>query len=344
MTHPLRWAESLPSQVQRIRLTSKSGLTVNAWLLQEDGFRLLIDAGFPGTAEDLRLQLRAAGVQLDALDAVLYTHTHEDHMGGGIVHDEAWQGRHVVAEGTLPAESDWYAFFEAQEPWGQWLDRVLPESPLKEALQQARARRPSLPLRHGGTGWLTRPRTVAHGHTVRLGPWTFRCVPAPGHDPWHVVWWEASRGWLFSGDVLLGLPTPLTEPMQDRWEPYLETLHRLCDLPDDTLTFPGHGRPWQTLHASVHQSWAHMNRLHEAARGLGAEPVDPFELAMRLVPAERMQPRQIFIWLSNTLAWFRMAHRAGWVRPQPDRTWVVLRAPEPLKALPVPPPVASTQA
>lgn len=57
-----------------------SGSSGNAALLQTEGARVLIDAGFSG--RKLRQLLHEAGTQLDEIDAVFLTHEHGDHAVG----------------------------------------------------------------------------------------------------------------------------------------------------------------------------------------------------------------------------------------------------------------------
>ncbi len=57
-----------------------SGSAGNAALLQTEGARILIDAGF--SCRRLQELLRAAGTRLEEIDAVFLTHEHGDHAAG----------------------------------------------------------------------------------------------------------------------------------------------------------------------------------------------------------------------------------------------------------------------
>lgn len=57
-----------------------SGSAGNATLIEADGVRIMIDAGFSG--KDLALRLESVGVEASSLTAILITHDHGDHTRG----------------------------------------------------------------------------------------------------------------------------------------------------------------------------------------------------------------------------------------------------------------------
>lgn len=183
------YTEALPDGLQRLRLTSPSGLTVNAWLVRAPAGWLLVDTGFTYTTDALVEQLVQAGLSLDDIDAALYTHTHEDHMGGGVVLDEHLRRRHVIAAGTEPALVNYFDWYDNLESWVGWMERVLPASPIRDVIIQFRRGRSIPNWRTGGTGLLTDPHWVQPGERVQLSGFTWSCIPVPGHDPWHVAWY-----------------------------------------------------------------------------------------------------------------------------------------------------------
>jgi ribonuclease/clavin/mitogillin len=54
---------------------------VNLYLLKSATHNLLIDAGFPGTLNDLGRELRKTGVKIPEIDCLIVTHFHPDHAG-----------------------------------------------------------------------------------------------------------------------------------------------------------------------------------------------------------------------------------------------------------------------
>ena len=66
-----------------------SGSRGNAILVESEGVRLLVDAGFSG--RDLERRLEAVGVDPHSLTALLVTHDHSDHTRGMGVAARRWQ-------------------------------------------------------------------------------------------------------------------------------------------------------------------------------------------------------------------------------------------------------------
>ncbi|QLG40754.1 MBL fold metallo-hydrolase [Paenibacillus sp. E222] len=57
------------------------GNVIHPILLKDHEMTILIDTGFPGQFEDLRVAMEKAGVSLDKLNAVILTHQDVDHIG-----------------------------------------------------------------------------------------------------------------------------------------------------------------------------------------------------------------------------------------------------------------------
>ncbi len=78
-----------------------SGSAGNAVLLESDGTRLLIDAGFGPRA--LARRMRLAGVDAASVAACVVTHDHSDHVGGVAKAAGRWGWEVFATEGTAQA-------------------------------------------------------------------------------------------------------------------------------------------------------------------------------------------------------------------------------------------------
>jgi phosphoribosyl 1,2-cyclic phosphodiesterase len=75
-----------------------SGSSGNAVLLESDGTRLLIDAGFgPRT---LARRMKLAGIDAASVVACVVTHDHSDHAGGAAKAARRWGWQVIATEGT----------------------------------------------------------------------------------------------------------------------------------------------------------------------------------------------------------------------------------------------------
>ncbi len=81
-------------------------------------------------------------------------------------------------------------------------------------------------------------RLLEDGDTIDLGGRTIQAIHTPGHSPGHLCFWEAERGYLFSGDLVykgtLFANYPSTDP-----QGYLTSLEKIAALPVKRV-FPGH--------------------------------------------------------------------------------------------------------
>jgi phosphoribosyl 1,2-cyclic phosphodiesterase len=78
-----------------------SGSRGNAFLVETDDTRLLVDAGFSGN--QLARRLEALGVDAESLDGVVVTHEHRDHTAGIGIGARRWGWPLYMTRGTAAA-------------------------------------------------------------------------------------------------------------------------------------------------------------------------------------------------------------------------------------------------
>ena len=81
-------------------------------------------------------------------------------------------------------------------------------------------------------------RVLKDGDTIDLGGRKIQAFHTPGHSPGHLCFWEAEKGYLFTGDLVykgtLFANYPSTDPQS-----YLDSLEKIAVLPAKRI-FPGH--------------------------------------------------------------------------------------------------------
>jgi glyoxylase-like metal-dependent hydrolase (beta-lactamase superfamily II) len=210
------------------------------WTLVTDGDGvILIDAGFPGSRDDVLASLRQLGFGVDNLRAILLTHAHIDHFGSAI-----WFAK---AHGTpVYCHAD-----EVGHSKREYLEQASPMDVAKH-IWQPRWLKWSLEISRKGA--FTRdgiPSTQALTKDVASGlPGMPKCIPTPGHTGGHCSF--VVDGVLVAGDALVtGHPVSsrsgpqllpdLFNHDQDRCVRSLAALGML----DTEVLLPGHGPVWR---------------------------------------------------------------------------------------------------
>ena len=208
----------------------------HCYLLCGRGRALLIDTG---------LGICNIGEQVRALTdlpvTAVATHVHWDHIGG----------------------HKYFPDFYVHSQEAAWLDGEFP-LPLK-AVRTMVIDRCDAPAGYDvDTYEIFRgkpSRVLEDGDTIDLGGRVIRVLHTPGHSPGHLCFWEAERGYLFTGDLVyqgtLFANYPSTDP-----EAYLRSLEKTAELPAGKL-FPGHH--------SLNIQPELMARMRDAFRALDAQ-------------------------------------------------------------------------
>jgi glyoxylase-like metal-dependent hydrolase (beta-lactamase superfamily II) len=84
---------------------------------------------------------------------------------------------------------------------------------------------------------------------IGAGPIQLSVIHVPGHSRGGVAFYEASQGWLFSGDTLFAGGIGRTDLPGGDYDQIISSItNRLLTLPSETIVFPGHG-PKSTIGA-----------------------------------------------------------------------------------------------
>jgi glyoxylase-like metal-dependent hydrolase (beta-lactamase superfamily II) len=212
---------------------------VNFYLVEQGGRCTLVDAALPGYYDGLVEALRANGKSLDAIDAVVLTHAHGDHIGlAERVRTEAGAPVHVHADDAEMARTG-----KLPKRDGSFLPHLVKPAALKLIWHFTR---------NGGM----RPARVNEVSTFGDGdvldvPGRPRVIATPGHSPGHVALHFEQHGVLFTGDALCSRnpltgregPQIMPSAFNTSTEQARESLNRIEPLTVTHLLF-GHGDPW----------------------------------------------------------------------------------------------------
>ena len=277
----------------RIRLKNPRGhLMINTYVWREDDVLLIVDPGWPWTLDALQEALRE--LELGSIEAAthwLYTHTHIDHMGSAALLAARSLAPHLARAGIEPVRHTWHSFQDRMNDWSGWANEALPRQ-ISEGVrtnQKKREERGETMCAAFGEGRLERLELFEVGEVLRVGSLELHVHEAGGHDPLHVAFFEPARGWLFCGDAVLAVPTPISPPMDDDVALYESSLAHLLTLPATHL-LPGHGTHMEgrdeiTAAIARSQQFVKMHRASIlAALSALTSPIDLHALALTLTP------------------------------------------------------------
>jgi glyoxylase-like metal-dependent hydrolase (beta-lactamase superfamily II) len=122
------------------------------------------------------------------------------------------------------------------------------------------------------------------GDTVRTERHKFRVLHSPGHSPDHVVLYEGSKGWLFSGDTFIGGQDRVFREGYDITE-MTRTLRKLSSLGAEVM-FTGMGNVVRKPERQLARKIAYFEEVSNRIQKLRREGMDPAEIARRLFPGD----------------------------------------------------------
>lgn len=194
-------------------VTQSSLFATNSGIFMEAGQACLIDPGI--TPEEIRGIARFVLEQGAAVQALILTHSHWDHLLG----PEHFPGAKVITQ------------LEYKNSVAQRGEAILQQVSRWETQANILRSQP-----------FTLPRpTLAFESRLYLmwGDHTLQLLPAPGHAADQLVIYEATTGMLWAADMLSDVEIPFVSHSLSAYE---ETLARLATL-DVRVLIPGHGAP-----------------------------------------------------------------------------------------------------
>lgn len=212
---------------------------VNWTLVADDNGVMLIDAGYPGSRDDVLGSLRQLGFGVDDLRAILLTHAHIDHFGSAIWFAKT-HGTPVYCHAAEVGHSK-----------REYLEQVSPVDLIKHIWQPRYVTWTMTITRKGALTKEGIPTTQALTEDVAAGlPGQPMAIPTPGHTGGHCSF--VIDGVLVAGDALV-TGHPLLSSIGPQLLPGLfnhdqdgcvRSLGALGLLDTDVL-LPGHGPVWR---------------------------------------------------------------------------------------------------
>jgi glyoxylase-like metal-dependent hydrolase (beta-lactamase superfamily II) len=190
----------------------------------EDG-AVLIDSGHVVHAEQTVSLVRHA-LRGERLRRIVNTHLHSDHCGGNAALQRAFGATIVVPPGNADAVTTWDTMRLTHASTGQRSERFAHDDTL-----------------------------AAGGHFI-AGARRWDALPAPGHDPFSLMLFDAQHGVLLSADALwedgFGVVFPELdgEPGFDDVAAVLDAIERL----PIRVVVPGHGAPFTDVAGALARS------------------------------------------------------------------------------------------
>jgi glyoxylase-like metal-dependent hydrolase (beta-lactamase superfamily II) len=277
------------------RLLSDLGLTVleRGWLSSNNIVchgsarrgHVVVDTGYDThSAQTVALVDRA--LEGEPVSRVVNTHLHSDHCGGNAALAARWG-----CEAWVPS-----ACADAARSWDQ--DRLS-----FQAIDQRCARFPVA-------------GELAANAQLLLGDERWLCVPAPGHDPTALMFFQPEARVLISGDALWQDRLAIIFPELVGDQAFCaahQALDAIAKL-DPILVIPGHGTPFTGVRAALEASRSRL-------RGFESQPQRHFQYAARaLLMFRLMEVREIarvelLAWAVRTpmfaQIWARLPDRGG---------------------------------
>ena len=222
-----------------VPLPFRSPAWVNCYLIEGDRLTL-IDCGVDWSEglEALESGIRQVGFDPSAIDRLIVTHLHPDHVGMAPRVSELWDCDIVMHQRSvdrIPRYNDTAAFAASMQRLA--MRHGVPDAH-RSGFTDVATRAPFMPLMRDPD------EVVAHGDRIMLDESRYlEVLHTPGHEASHICMRDSLTGILFSGDHVLPRITPVImvdDEGTDVLGQYLGSLAQLIEM-DIGLTYPAHG-------------------------------------------------------------------------------------------------------
>ncbi|MCV2217256.1 MBL fold metallo-hydrolase [Thauera sp. Sel9] len=287
---------------------------INLWLLDDGDERVIVDCGYG--SDDTRQAWTAV---LDAdprpVTRVVVTHHHPDHVGLA-----TWLAArngasiHMTLGEYLLGHAIWHQLpgYNVQDMVAQFRAHGLDDAPATALATRGNAYRrgiPELPSRY---------ERLRHGSILPIDGREWRVIVGYGHAPEHASLYCAELGVLISGDMLLpristNVSVHAATPHDDALGYFLDSIQELCNLPDDTLVLPSHGRPFKGIRSRVEQLVAHHRERCAALQAECRSARTAGEVLTTLFPRE-LDTHQVMFAMGEAIAHLNYLEERGELR------------------------------
>lgn len=185
-------------------------IDTNTYILMDDEIKEAVIIDPAGSAKELANYLKEGGY---ALDCVLLTHGHHDHIGG---------------------------LAGLRELYDSWNLRVYAAKPEQEVLMVADYNLSSM----FGKGYTTHANMMLNDRDIFEVTSAHRCQVfyTPGHTLGGCCYYFKEEGWLFTGDTLFAGSIGRTDFPTGDYDTLIKSVNDIVmSFPDEVIVFPGHG-------------------------------------------------------------------------------------------------------
>ncbi|ATE61372.1 MBL fold metallo-hydrolase [Thauera sinica] len=231
---------------------------INLWLLDDGDALTAVDSGY-GIDRTRDAWNRILEAESRPLGRIVVTHHHPDHVGLAAWLAARDGGRiHMTLGEYLGGQAIWHQLpgYSVADMVAQFRAHGLAEERAAALAHRGNA------YRHGIPSMPANFDRLVDGEHLSIDGREWRVIIGYGHAPEHASLYCEALGILISGDMLLpristNISVYAATPYDDPLGRFLDSIGEFCELPDDTLVLPSHGKPFKGIRARVDQLVEH---------------------------------------------------------------------------------------